>query len=152
MLPSEPKIFHGREHELSNILALFRKGIPRIAILGAAGMGKTSLANAVIHHVEISTRYAQYRYLVTCDATGITTQADLAGRIGHHLGMKAGKDLTRFVTEHFSNNPPSLLVLDNFEAVWEPLESRRSIEEFLSLLTDIDHLALIVGSDFSCLR
>ncbi|KAJ7857928.1 hypothetical protein B0H14DRAFT_3637440, partial [Mycena olivaceomarginata] len=32
MLPPEPKIFHGRESELSDILHLFKNGIPRIAI------------------------------------------------------------------------------------------------------------------------
>ncbi|KAF8201225.1 hypothetical protein K438DRAFT_1758513 [Mycena galopus ATCC 62051] len=35
MLPSEPKIFHGRETELLEILKLFHLGTPRIAILGA---------------------------------------------------------------------------------------------------------------------
>jgi hypothetical protein len=43
MLPSEPKIFHGRDSELSDILHLFSQGTPRIAILGAGGMGKTNL-------------------------------------------------------------------------------------------------------------
>jgi Cdc6-like AAA superfamily ATPase len=51
MLPSEPEIFHGRDSELSHILELFSQGPPKIAILGAGGMGKTSLARAVIHNV-----------------------------------------------------------------------------------------------------
>ncbi|KAJ7877915.1 hypothetical protein B0H14DRAFT_3130084 [Mycena olivaceomarginata] len=61
MLPSEPKIFHGRESELLDILHLFNTGIPRIAILGAGGMGKTSLARAVLHHPDITARYVQNR-------------------------------------------------------------------------------------------
>jgi F0F1-type ATP synthase beta subunit len=44
MLPSEPKIFHGQDSELSDILQPFSQGTPKIAILGAGGMGKTSLA------------------------------------------------------------------------------------------------------------
>jgi Cdc6-like AAA superfamily ATPase len=51
MLPAEPKIFHGRNSELSDILHLFSQGTPRIAILGAGGMGKTSLARAVIQRL-----------------------------------------------------------------------------------------------------
>ncbi|KAJ7918254.1 hypothetical protein B0H13DRAFT_1607574, partial [Mycena leptocephala] len=39
---------------------------------------------------------------------------------------------------------PCLLVMDNLETVWEPLDSRGGVEEFLSLLTDIQHLALII--------
>jgi hypothetical protein len=34
--------------------------------------------------------------------------------------------------------------LDNLETVWEPIQCRSGVEEFLSLLTDIGHLALIV--------
>ncbi|KAJ7738554.1 hypothetical protein B0H14DRAFT_3168166 [Mycena olivaceomarginata] len=68
MLPSEPKIFHGRESELSDILQLFNTGVPRIAILGAGGMGKTSLARAVLHHPDIMARYVQNRFFVACNS------------------------------------------------------------------------------------
>ncbi|KAJ7798719.1 hypothetical protein B0H14DRAFT_3156808 [Mycena olivaceomarginata] len=135
MLPSEPKIFHGRESELSDILHLFNTGIPRIAILGAGGMGKTSLARALLHHPEITARYAQNRFFVACSSA--TTKLELVNLIGGHLGLKPGKDLTQAVLQHFSNNPASLLILDELETLWEPASSRNDIEELLSLLTDI---------------
>jgi hypothetical protein len=50
------------------------------------------------------------------------------------------------VIRYFSNSPGSLLILDNLEILWEPTESRGKIEEFLSLLTGVDHLALVVGA------
>ncbi|KAJ7301038.1 P-loop containing nucleoside triphosphate hydrolase protein [Mycena albidolilacea] len=142
MLPSEPKIFHGRETELTKILALFSQGTPRIAILGAGGMGKTSLARAVIHRTEVIHLYGQYRHFVACDSA--TNKVELAALVGAHLGLKPGPDLTWAVVNHFSNNPRGLLILDNLETVWEPTELRPEIEEFLSLLTDVDHLALII--------
>jgi hypothetical protein len=144
MLPSEPKIFHGRESELSEILSLFGQGSPRIAILGGGGMGKTSLARAVIHCSEITGRFEQQRFFVACDSAA--TQVELAALIGIHLGLKPGKDLTRPVIQYLSKCPHSLLILDNLETLWEPMESRANIEEFLSLLTGVDHLALVVGS------
>ncbi|KAJ7856997.1 hypothetical protein B0H13DRAFT_1902417 [Mycena leptocephala] len=143
MLPSEPKIFHGRDSELSDILHLFSQGTPRIAILGAGGMGKTSLARAVIHHTEITERYNQHRFFVACDSAA--TQVELAALIGDHVGLKPGKDLTHPVIQYFSGSPNCLLILDNLETLWEPVESRGKIEEFLSLLTGVDHLALVVG-------
>jgi AAA+ ATPase superfamily predicted ATPase len=143
MLPSEPKIFHGREMELIEILKLFSQRAPRIAILGAGGIGKTSLARTVIHHMEIVLRYAQYRHFVACDSAA--NKVELVALVGAHLGLKPGKDLTQAVVTHFSSSPPSLLILDNLETVWEPSELRPEIDEFLSLLTDVDHLALIVG-------
>ncbi|KAJ7302246.1 hypothetical protein DFH08DRAFT_1089862 [Mycena albidolilacea] len=65
--------------------------------------------------------------------------------IGAHLGLKPGKDLTRPVIKHLSSGPPSLLlILDNLETLWEPLECRKDIEEFLALLADMDHLAVVI--------
>ncbi|KAJ7856787.1 P-loop containing nucleoside triphosphate hydrolase protein, partial [Mycena leptocephala] len=142
MLPSEPKIFHGRETEVSDILHLFSQGSPRIAILGAGGMGKTSLARTVIHHTDIAGRYDQQRFFFACDSAA--TQVELAALIGTHLGLKPGKDLTHPVIQHFSSGPQSLLILDNLETLWESTESRGNIEEFLSLLTGVDHLALMI--------
>ncbi|KAJ7817531.1 P-loop containing nucleoside triphosphate hydrolase protein, partial [Mycena leptocephala] len=141
-LPSEPKIFHGRESELFDILQVFKKGTPRIAILGSGGMGKTSLARAIVHHPEISARYKCHRFFVACDSAG--SEVELAALIAGHLGLKTGKNLTQPVVKHFTSSPPSLLILDNLETSWEPIESRSDIENFLSLLTDVEHLSLII--------
>ncbi|KAJ6490545.1 hypothetical protein DFH09DRAFT_838330, partial [Mycena vulgaris] len=130
-LPSEPKIFRGRESEVSQILQVFQQKTPRIAILGGDGMGKTSLAKAVLHHAEISARYEQHRVFVTCDT--ISTSVQLAALIGAHIGLKLGKTLIQPVVQHFSEMP-SLLVLDNLETIWEPIESRGEVEKFLGLL------------------
>ncbi|KAF8189609.1 hypothetical protein K438DRAFT_1763811 [Mycena galopus ATCC 62051] len=141
MLPSEPKIFYGRESELANILKTFNAGHPRIAILGAGGMGKTTLARVVLHHQEIVARYQQHRFFVACESAA--TKVELAALIGAHLGLKPGEDLTRPVVQHFTSCPPSLLVLDNLETSWEVFGVCVEVEEFLSLLTDVKHLALI---------
>ncbi|KAJ6558896.1 P-loop containing nucleoside triphosphate hydrolase protein, partial [Mycena vulgaris] len=142
MLPSEPKIFHGREAELADILKLFMQETPRIAILGGGGMGKTSLARAVLHHSTITGEYAQHRIFVACDST--LSKDELVILIGAHLGLKPTKNLAKAILHHFATNPACLLILDNLETLWEPTEIRRDIEEFLSLLTEIKHLALII--------
>ncbi|KAJ7744155.1 P-loop containing nucleoside triphosphate hydrolase protein, partial [Mycena metata] len=142
MLPAEPKIFHGRENELADILKLFSEASPRIAILGAGGMGKTSLSRAVLHHNEITAKYHVNRFFIACD--GSTNKVELVNIIGAHLGLKPEKDLTKGVLRHLSNAPPTLLILDNLETLWDPVELRKEIEEFLSLLTDIISLALMI--------
>jgi hypothetical protein len=139
-----PQIFHGRDSELMEVLDLFEQGTPRVAILGTGGMGKTSLARAVLHHPNINLKYQANRFFVSCD--GALTQGELVALIGDHLGLKQGNDIVKQLLSHFSSCPPSILILDNLETAWEPLETRSEIEELLSLLTDIQHLALIVSS------
>jgi predicted ATP-dependent serine protease len=141
MLPSKPKIFHGRASELKDIIEVLSQDSPRVAILGGGGMGKTSLARVVLHHEEIAAKF-EHRFFVSVESA--TTSTELAGLIGLHLGLKPGQDLTQAVVQDISKKPPCLLILDSLETVWEPMQSRGSVEEFLSLLTDVPHLALIV--------
>ncbi|KAF8168602.1 P-loop containing nucleoside triphosphate hydrolase protein [Mycena galopus ATCC 62051] len=141
MLPSQPKIFHGREHELDHILQLIDQKSTRVAILGGGRMGKTSLARAVLHHPDISVRF-EHKFFVSAEAA--TTSVELAALIGLHVGLKPGKDLTKAVVHYFSGKIPCLLILDNLETVWEPKQSQAGVEEFLSLLTGLEHLALII--------
>jgi predicted ATPase len=114
----------------------------RIALLGAAGMGKTSLARAVLHHPDVVSRYKD-RYFVPCDSA--TSSIEVAALIGAYLGLKPANDLTKPVIGYLSGKATALLVLDNLETVWEPTKSRSGVEELLSLLTDLP-LALIVGN------
>jgi hypothetical protein len=141
MLPSKPKIFHGRESEMVHIMKMLSQEAPRIAILGGGGMGKTSLARIVLHHPDTSAKFED-RFFVSAESA--TTSIELAALIGLHIGLKPGTDLTRPVVQYLSRKPSCLLVLDNLETVWEPVQSRGGIEEFLALLTVVKHLALIV--------
>ncbi|KAJ7482675.1 hypothetical protein FB451DRAFT_1029882, partial [Mycena latifolia] len=134
--------FHGRELEVATIIQQLDQQIPRIAILGGGGMGKTSLARAILHHPQITARYNQHRFFVACDAA--SSSVHISALIGPQVGLQPGQDLTKPVVRYFSSGPPSLLILDNLETVWEPLESRANVEKLLALLEDIDHLALII--------
>ncbi|KAJ7761713.1 P-loop containing nucleoside triphosphate hydrolase protein [Mycena metata] len=141
MLPSKPKIFYGRESELDHVVKVLKKDSARLAILGAGGIGKTSLARAALHHPDVMRKY-ELRVFVACDS--VTSSIGVAALIGSYLGLKPGQDLRTSVFQHFSSTPSSLLILDNLESSWEFQESRSGVEEFLSLLTDIEHLGLLI--------
>ncbi|KAJ6477738.1 hypothetical protein C8R45DRAFT_1157671 [Mycena sanguinolenta] len=141
LLPSKPKIFYGRETELEAIVQMLAQPSLRIAILGGGGIGKTSLARAALHHQDTLARFEQ-RFFVSAEPA--TTSVELAALIGLHIGLNPGKDLTQAVVHYFSMQPSSLLIMDNLETAWEPIQSRTGVEKFLSLLTDIEHLGLII--------
>ncbi|KAJ7756620.1 P-loop containing nucleoside triphosphate hydrolase protein, partial [Mycena metata] len=142
LLPSEPKIFYGRDVEVSAILDVFAQEAPRIAILGTGGMGKTTLAKVILHSSEITARFGQHRFFVACDTA--SAGIDLATIIQTHLCLNSGRDSTGMVLKFFRDGPPCLLVIDNLESVWEPAMGRNKTENLLCLLADVEHLTLMV--------
>ncbi|KAJ7257664.1 P-loop containing nucleoside triphosphate hydrolase protein, partial [Mycena rebaudengoi] len=139
-LPPVPHIFHGRESELREVVDLLKADSPRIAILGPGGMGKTSLAQAALHHADIAAKYSE-RYFIPCHSS--ITHNDLVSAISAHIGFESAQS-SQVIFQYFSTTQPALLVLDNFETTWEPISTRSKVEEFLSLLTGVPHLALMI--------
>ncbi|KAJ7149584.1 P-loop containing nucleoside triphosphate hydrolase protein, partial [Mycena filopes] len=134
--------FHGRDSELEHIIKVLAQKAPRIVILGGGGMGKTSLARAALHHSDTCSRF-QARFFVSAEPT--TTAVELAALVGLHLGLEPGPNLIKPVVWYFARQTsPCLLVVDNLETPWEPMQSRSGVEEFISLLADVNHLALII--------
>ncbi|KAJ7728530.1 P-loop containing nucleoside triphosphate hydrolase protein, partial [Mycena metata] len=140
-LPASPKIFHGRETEVQQIMDILSQESARVVILGPGGMGKTSLALAVLHSDDTASKYA-HRHFVSCHSS--PSYAELASNIALHIGIDQGSNLGRKIAQHFAGKSASLLILDNFETPWETLEDRKDIEELLSLLADVPHLAILV--------
>ncbi|KAJ7257713.1 P-loop containing nucleoside triphosphate hydrolase protein [Mycena rebaudengoi] len=140
MLPPAPSIFHGRESELREVVDLLKADSPRIAILGAGGMGKTSLAQAALHHVDVAAKYSE-RYFVPCHSS--ITHTDLVSALSAHIGFESAQS-SQVILQYFSSTPSSLLILDNFETTWEPISTRTQVEDLLSLLAGVPHLALMI--------
>ncbi|KAJ7824847.1 hypothetical protein B0H13DRAFT_1454390, partial [Mycena leptocephala] len=138
--PAHPQIFHGRESELEHIVNILGQDKPRIAILGAGGMGKTTLAAAAIHHHAIGAKYPQ-RYFISCHA--MTSSVDIISAIASHIGLESGSSL-KAVLQCLESNSMLLLVLDNFETPWEPIDSRKKVEDLLAHLAAISNLAIMI--------
>ncbi|KAJ7254547.1 P-loop containing nucleoside triphosphate hydrolase protein, partial [Mycena rebaudengoi] len=140
-LPPSPQIFHGREVELQDVVNILVQDSAHIAILGAGGMGKTSLATAALHNPQVEAKYS-HRYFIPCQSSPTCTE--LVATVADHIGLEKGSNLLKRVAHYFAHAPPSLLILDNLETTWEPLSSRPDVEEFLSILTDAPHLGLMI--------
>ncbi|KAJ7133691.1 hypothetical protein C8R43DRAFT_1133228 [Mycena crocata] len=143
LLPGNPKIFYGRESELQEIItSLLHPAAARVAILGPGGIGKSSLALSTLHHPEIIAKFGLNRHFVSCDAAG--SAVELVSHVGSFFDLKQSNTLKGIVKHFNATATPVLLVLDNLETSWEPPESRNGVEEFLSTLTDIKHLSVII--------
>ncbi|KAJ7113135.1 hypothetical protein C8R44DRAFT_882155 [Mycena epipterygia] len=148
MLPASPKIFYGREEEVKHLTNTIMQSAPaRIAICGADGVGKTAVALAAAHSAEISTLFGQHRYVVECD--GATDVKQLVGAIALQLGL--GSTGKKPVIRHLSalageaeEKTPVLIVLDALDRAWKPRENRSTVEDFLALLADLQHVTLVV--------
>jgi hypothetical protein len=105
-------------------------------------MGKTTLAMAAVHHPAIMEKY-NLKHFISCESA--STYGELVTSIGLHFGLEPSRQLSKGILEHLGQCGPCLVVLDNFETPWEPLDSRRQVEDFLSLLADIPSLALLVS-------
>lgn len=141
LLPATPKILNGREAELRDLVDTLNAVSARVAILGPGGIGKSTLAMAALHNEKVVDAYPT-RHYISCDSA-LTNEA-LVTTITLHLGLAPSRGSAKHVLHYLMTGPPCLVILDNFETPWEPLHGRAKVEEFLSLLTDIPHVALLV--------
>lgn len=107
-------------------------------------MGKTSVAQHVLHHRDVVALFDSRRYFIRCDA--ITTADTLARSIMQHLHISfLSKDnpidaLTRALV----SAPQTLLVLDNFETPWDGEATRSEIKNVLAILGNSKTASLII--------
>ncbi|KAJ7798525.1 hypothetical protein B0H14DRAFT_2617788 [Mycena olivaceomarginata] len=92
----------------------------QVAILRSGGMGKATLAMATLHHPTIVEK-CTVKYFISRESAN--THADLVTPIGLHLCLELSRQLSKAIVHHFVQCGSCLVVLDNLETPWEPLES-----------------------------
>ncbi|KZP29442.1 hypothetical protein FIBSPDRAFT_884873 [Athelia psychrophila] len=143
--PSAPDIWFGREKIVSSLAEIITSNEnPRLAILGAGGMGKTSTALHVIYHEAVVARYQDRAFFVACDAA---TSADLlVSRILQIIGVSAGAGENLVTVMHLAlkRAPPTLLLLDNFESLWEADQDHTAARDLLQKIANSPSSTLII--------
>ncbi|KZV99502.1 TPR-like protein [Exidia glandulosa HHB12029] len=140
--PPLPRVFHGREAEIALAQDQILNHQPaRIPILGAGGIGKTSLALAILHDANIKAHFADQCLFLACDSA-----PDTDAIVNYLLRMLqlevSGRDPWDALLTAL-NATTTLLVLDNFETVYTG-SHRRKADLLLQGLADCSRLTLIL--------
>ncbi|WP_428267431.1 tetratricopeptide repeat protein [Haliangium sp.] len=131
--------FFGRDQLADDLVSrVDRDQAEPVAILGPGGMGKSTLAVAVLHRDVVVDRYGVRRYFVRLD--GAPSAAAVLERLGAALGL-AGAVTMADVRASLAR-APALLVLDNLETPWE--QDKRDTEQLLVQVANVRGVALIV--------
>ncbi|KAF7303832.1 Tetratricopeptide repeat protein 28 [Mycena indigotica] len=144
LIPPEPPFLYGRERERAAIIAtLTGSASPRIAILGAGGIGKTTLAISCLYDKLVVERY-ESRYFVACD--GVTSAELLLTELANVLRLprdQLDENMHDIVLSAFRRTA-TVICFDNFETAWDNATTRRAVEEVLLEFMAIPTLALLV--------
>ncbi|KAF8211688.1 hypothetical protein K438DRAFT_55621 [Mycena galopus ATCC 62051] len=140
-----PQIFHGRECELSELVHMFSQ--PRQAhavLIGQGGVGKSSLALALLHQPDIKGRFRHQRLFVKCKSA--KGACDLLSRLRAALGLKdAAADTKQAVLDSLkSSQVPCLIVFDDLNDAWDPQSTKLEVEDLLTELSNIPTVSLLL--------
>ncbi|KAG8806568.1 hypothetical protein FRC19_007167, partial [Serendipita sp. 401] len=146
-----PIHLYGRDAVVSRIAqTLTTKPGPRVGILGAGGMGKTSVAVAVMESEIVGTKYREsHRFWVPC--VGVTSPITFLQILSKSLRVSqdTGAPLKDILYSLKSTPEPRLILLDNLETAMSLPEvvsdgGRLSAEGIINQLARIPHVSIVV--------
>ncbi|KAH7098817.1 hypothetical protein BKA62DRAFT_711990 [Auriculariales sp. MPI-PUGE-AT-0066] len=149
--PPRPSVFHGRDDLVKSLVEQIihqstEQTAANVGIIGNGGIGKTSLAQAVLWERVTVEHFGPRRFFVSCEP--LVDAAGVGAALAKVFNLPSANDALKGIIAHLELHGRTLLVLDNLETVWlVPDDRTRSqVELLLRHLAAIPTLTLVITS------
>ncbi|KAE9384928.1 TPR-like protein, partial [Gymnopus androsaceus JB14] len=144
--PMAPGVFTGRDELVTaGVDKLCQGDHAHLAIMGAGGMGKTSLALHIMEHAKVREKFQEHAYFVPCemmpDAPSIIQGLLQVLKLSIPEG-KGGYEIMEAYLQ--SSQEPILLVLDNFETPWYSSTEQNAVQNLIEKICGQRKVSVIV--------
>jgi Domain of unknown function (DUF4062) len=141
-LPARPDLV-GRDAEIASLVEAWLATPPEpVAVLGPAGIGKSSICLAALYADRVQERFGDRRWFVRCDGT--RSAQELRASLAAELGLSGSAASLPGQVRAALGDGLAVVVLDNFEIPWTA--DGVAVEELLRAIGAIPLVAVTITS------